>query len=76
MPELTKDRLVAILNERIADELDGVETYNGIWEMVHESKMPRPLKSDVLYTIGQIIAEEELHITRLQETLEDIIKIS
>lgn len=69
MSELTKERLMAILRERIHEEQQGVETYNGIWEMIHKSQMPYAERRELMQSLNKITADEEIHIELLEEAL-------
>lgn len=69
---LTKDRLITIFNERISDELEGLETYSKIWDMIHTSKMPYDIRSTLLNILNEILAEEEIHISMLKDAIDAI----
>ena len=72
MPELTKDELVNLIKERINEEMVGLEVYYGLWNKVHKSNIPRPPKTLIIDTLNKIIADEEVHISRLEDLITDI----
>lgn len=74
MPELTKERLISILRERVHEEKQGVETYNAIWEMVHKSDMPYSERRELMQALNRISADEEIHIDLLEEALSNLMK--
>lgn len=76
MSELTKDKLMAILRERIHEEQQGVETYNAIWEIVHKSQMPYVERRELMQALNKITADEEIHVELLEEALAKLKKLS
>lgn len=79
MPEksydkMTEDRLVATLKELIAEETQGVATYEKVWQAVFKSGMHSHKIGIVLDALNQIIAEEEIHIDMLQSVLKTLQK--
>lgn len=74
MPELTKERLISILRERIHEEKQGVERYDAIWEMVHTSKIPYSERRELMQALNKISADEEIHVELLEEMLSNIVK--
>lgn len=67
-------RLIKILEEKILEEKNGMESYDNIINYVVTLKLPRHIERDILEYLYKIHSDEEIHVDVLTIIKDKLVK--